>query len=175
MGYNDTYTCEALITWKSDNEINCASQFEEGADQIEYYGGMGMPTIVIVGRNTHKVYFNEFGFVPADTVAFAEAIEYALGIAEPISVIEEKFKNISITPNPASEFIHITDLRNSPFTLTIINANGAIIQTMEEVIVILTFDHFQTACIFKGSFSGILLFYPFCQKLMAHFNLFPKI
>ena len=131
MGYNDTYTCEALITWKSDNEINCASQFEEGADQIEYYGGMGMPTIVIVGRNTHKVYFNEFGFVPADTVAFAEAIEYALGIAEPVSVIEEKFKNISITPNPASDFIHITDLPNSPFTLTIINASGAIIQTME--------------------------------------------
>ena len=74
-----------------------------------------------------------WGFISydADTVAFAEAIEYALGIAEPVSVIEEKFKNISITPNPASEFIHITDLRNSPFTLTIINANGAIIQTME--------------------------------------------
>ncbi len=131
MGYNDTYSCDALVSWKVDNEINCTSQFEEGADQIAFYGGMGMPTIVIVGRNTHNVYYNKFGFVPADTAEFADAIEYALGIAEPVVVVDEKINGFTIIPNPANDFIHIEDLPNSAFSLSIINTNGAIVQSSQ--------------------------------------------
>lgn len=125
MGYNDTYACEALITWKSDNEINCAAQFEEGADQIDYYGGMGMPTIVVVGRNTHQVYFNKFGFIPADTIAFADAIEYALGIAEPVAIEDKEVDLPSLSPNPAIDNIQINGLRSENFTIHILNSSGA--------------------------------------------------
>ena len=125
MGYNDTYACEALISWKSDNEVNCSAQFEVGADQIDYYGGMGMPTIVVVGRNTHKVYYNEFGFIPADTIPFADAIEYALGIAEPVIIVEQNINEVTTFPNPSHDFIQIGDLPDTPYTLSIINTNGA--------------------------------------------------
>jgi len=125
MGYNDTYACEALISWKSDNEINCTAQFVEGADQVDYYGGIGMPNIIIVGRNTHTVYYNHFGFVPADTISFADAIEYALGIAEPVAVDEQQTRELNIIPNPSQDFIQISGLPATPFSLTIVNSSGA--------------------------------------------------
>lgn len=127
MGYNDTYSCDALIGWKADNEINCAAQFEEGADQIEYYGGMGMPTIVIVGRNTHTVYYNHFGFIPADTVDFADAIEYALGIAEPVSIPENQIPELNIFPNPSGDHIKISGISETYNAIEIYNTSGSIV------------------------------------------------
>lgn len=131
MGYNDTYSCDALIGWKADNEINCAAQFEEGADQIEYYGGMGMPTIVIVGRNTHTVYYNHFGFIPADTVAFADAIEYALGIADPVSIAGNLIPDLNIFPNPSGDFINISGMSEMYNSIEIYNIGGSIVYSSQ--------------------------------------------
>ncbi len=106
FGYNDTYTCSELQTWREENSVNCTAQFIEGQDISAYYGGMGMPTIVVIGRNTHTVYFNQFGFVPADTTEFSNAIAYALGIAEPTVALNSVYaQSLSVQPNPTSDFV----------------------------------------------------------------------
>ena len=109
MGYDDSYPCADLIAWKTENAISCTAQFVEGADIASYYGGMGMPTVVVVGRSSHMVYFNQFGFVPADTVEFSDAIAYALGIAEPeVSIHQSATIDVQVFPNPATDALYVT-------------------------------------------------------------------
>lgn len=108
FGYNNSYSCTELGDWKTANTIGCDAQFVHGAEVAAYYGGMGMPTIVVAGRTTHAVYFNQFGFVPADTVAFAQAIAYALGLEDPTTVWPAaQILPFSVYPNPASDYIHL--------------------------------------------------------------------
>jgi len=115
FGYNDTYDCAELLEWKTENVIDCDAQFIYGQEISNYYGGMGMPTIVVAGRTTHSVYFNQFGFVPADTADFSDAIAYALGIAEPtIGIPDQGPAEITVFPNPASDRIEI----KTPFALS---------------------------------------------------------
>ncbi|HNJ90861.1 MAG TPA: T9SS type A sorting domain-containing protein, partial [Chitinophagales bacterium] len=98
-----------------------------GADISSYYGGMGMPTIVVVGRNTHQVYFNQFGFVIGDTTDFSNAIAYALGIADPETGVEcMDDEQLLISPNPAFNSIQINGILEPNATLRIINLQGQI-------------------------------------------------
>lgn len=113
FGYNDTYSCDDLLAWKIENEITCHAQFVEGEEIGNYYGGMGMPTIVVVGRNTHQVYFNQFGFVHSDTIEFADALEYALGLAEPVGIQGFAADALTCYPNPATNELLLTGVENN--------------------------------------------------------------
>ncbi|HNM31075.1 MAG TPA: T9SS type A sorting domain-containing protein [Chitinophagales bacterium] len=127
FGYNDTYLCDDFATWESDNAIANDAALLLGADISSYYGGMGMPTIVVVGRNTHQVYFNQFGFVIGDTTDFSNAIAYALGIADPETGVEcMDDEQLLISPNPAFNSIQINGILEPNATLRIINLQGQI-------------------------------------------------
>jgi hypothetical protein len=108
FGYNDSYACADFDTWESTNAISNDAALLLGADIGSYYGGMGMPTIVVVGRNTHTVYFNQFGFVVGDTTAFSAALSYALGVTDPETTIaEQTISSITISPMPVGETLHV--------------------------------------------------------------------
>ncbi len=125
FGYDDSYPCTELAAWKSENEIGCTAQFVAGADIAAYYGGMGMPTIVVAGRASHTVYFNQFGFVPADTVEFSDAIAYALGIAEPeVSIQEAQPDVLTMYPNPSTGNLIIDGDFSSDAQITVSGMNG---------------------------------------------------
>lgn len=128
FGYNDTYSCTALSDWKTENTIGCDAQFVYGADIASYYGGMGMPTIVVAGRASHTVYFNQFGFVPADTVEFAQAITYALGLEEPVVTVDDHAADaFQVYPNPATATIMpVIPATSGDATYTIYDAAGRI-------------------------------------------------
>ncbi|MFI5170905.1 MAG: T9SS type A sorting domain-containing protein [Chitinophagales bacterium] len=127
FGYNDSYSCIDLASWKYDNGIACNAEFVEGSDLADYYGGMGMPTLVVAGRNTHTVYLNQFGFIPADTINFKQAIEYALGIADPVSIPKENPRSLIIQPNPANDLIHFGDLQFKNGQANIYNLNAELV------------------------------------------------
>lgn len=127
FGYDDSYPCAELAAWKSDNDISCTAQFVEGAEIASYYGGMGMPTIVVAGRTSHSVYFNQFGFVPADTSDFREAITYALGLAEPVVDIRDvQPDRLSIYPNPVTDLLSFEGIWNSHAEIIICDLTGVI-------------------------------------------------
>lgn len=126
MGYDDSYPCEDLAAWKTENAISCTAQFVEGADIAGYYGGMGMPTIVVAGRTSHTVYFNQFGFVPADTVELSDAIAYALGIAEPeVAIHQSAAVDVQVYPNPATDVLYVTGNWSSDATVIISDMTGS--------------------------------------------------
>jgi len=50
----------------------------DGEEQVSYYGGMGMPTIVVVGTNEHNVFYKSIGYTPAIDDLIREAIDSAL-------------------------------------------------------------------------------------------------
>ena len=123
FGYNDTYTCSQLSDWKTENAITCNAQFIEGYDISEFYGGMGMPTIVVAGRSTHEVSFSQYGFTVYDTIKFAHALEYALGLTETLPIQNYQPSTISCFPNPATTVINLNNLFSG--TVTIYGMGGA--------------------------------------------------
>jgi hypothetical protein len=77
FGYDDNYTCTQLRSWVTDNHFN-ALMFEDGAQQTGYYGGMGMPTIVVTATNTHTILYKKLGYAPSDDDAIIAAIDIGL-------------------------------------------------------------------------------------------------
>ena len=94
FGFLNSYTCEQISAWKNDNGYN-HPVFNNGEVQVDYYGGMGMPTIVVTGTNTHKVFYKSIGYVPSMDKDIKAAIDSALiynptGISEKIG--SDRFK-----------------------------------------------------------------------------------
>ena len=87
FGFLNSYTCEQILAWKSDNKFT-HPVFNNGEEQVNYYGGMGMPTIVIVGTNEHKVFFKSIGYTPAIDDEIKAALDSAL-VYNPTGVDEK--------------------------------------------------------------------------------------
>lgn len=77
FGYDDNYNCTQLRSWVTDNHFN-SLMFEDGAQQTGYYGGMGMPTIVVTATNTHEILYRKLGYEPSDDDAIITAITTGL-------------------------------------------------------------------------------------------------
>lgn len=65
--YNNSTSCTDMIDWASAGNISNTTLFISGASEISYYGGMGMPTIVVLGGGTqHKVFYKKQGYSAND-------------------------------------------------------------------------------------------------------------
>lgn len=92
FAFLNSYTCDQILAWKSNNEFS-HPVFNNGEEQVSYYGGMGMPTIVVVGTNEHNVFYKSIGYTPSIDDLIREAIDSALlynptGVDEKISSSE---------------------------------------------------------------------------------------
>ena len=108
IGYTNSYTCTDMLNWKTANNFT-HPVFTGGASDVSYYGGMGMPTIVVVGKNNHKVYYKKLGYTSADNAAITSAINLALAQSGPtgISKTDEAQLQIRLFPNPVAEELQI--------------------------------------------------------------------
>lgn len=77
IAFLNSYTCEQIIQWKRDFDFKHPA-FSQGEAQVAYYGGMGMPTLVVVGTNEHKVFYKSIGYTPQVDAQVREAIDSAL-------------------------------------------------------------------------------------------------
>lgn len=102
----NSYTCEQIIQWKRD--FNYSHQvFSQGEEQVNYYGGMGMPTIVITGTDNHKVFYNGIGYSPDHDAAILAAIDSAL-LYNPTGVEEKRHSaEFRIYPTIFSDRIYV--------------------------------------------------------------------
>ncbi len=105
MPYNAAPTCTDAQSWKNNNGFSCTT-FTDGSADISYYGGMGMPTIVVLGGLTHHVYYKKLGFVAGDDPTIRSAIDVALansGVPENTASMNA----ISAYPNPSASTVTI--------------------------------------------------------------------
>lgn len=100
------YTCEQILAWKSDNNFT-HPVFNNGEEQVSYYGGMGMPTIVVVGTNEHKVFFKSIGYTSALDDLIREAIDSSL-LYNPTGVEEQiPTSSFKIYPTIFSDHLNV--------------------------------------------------------------------
>lgn len=149
VGFNNSTTCPQMIAWRTANGFK-HQIFEKGAAETTYYGGMGMPTIVILGGGTeHKVYYNNFGYSPSDDPAIEAAIDEAISESSVSGTkdIKEGDVLLALSPNPFTESLTInlpdqpvthvvlTDLSGREYNKQKIEGSGAdnqfVIQTSE--------------------------------------------
>jgi hypothetical protein len=105
IDWNASFTCTSFQNWGAD--LSC-TLFLNGYDEVTYYGGMGMPTVVVIGNSSHTVYYSKLGFNHStDDPAVRDAIDAALtetGIEENNSGVS----SLNIYPNPSVESATIT-------------------------------------------------------------------
>ncbi len=111
--FNNTTTCSYSASWTSGNGLPLFMPMDSGAAQVSYYGGFGMPTVVLVGGANHKILFSTLSFSTGDTTIMRDKI-LGLFTGTGINAMPENAPAFSIYPNPA----------NGNATINI-NVNGA--------------------------------------------------
>jgi hypothetical protein len=118
FGYLDAYTCQQLSIWRSTNNYT-HKVFSGGNSQVNYYGGMGMPTIVVLSGNSYSVEYRKLGYSSNDDAAIVAAINKALhynplglgdeGSLEQIQIAQEG-GTLSVTNSEPLRGLVLTDL-----------------------------------------------------------------
>jgi len=139
IAFNNTYSQATVNNWVTSNGFS-AIPMDSGATQVAYYGGMGMPTIVILaGKTTHSVLGSPYiGFNTNDTTIMAADIRTYLnslntGTTVGISTNASKIDGLSVYPNPANSDIVISfSLKQSAdVIITVYDLNGKLVKRVE--------------------------------------------
>ncbi len=129
--YNNTTQCTYSSTWVTTNNLPLFAPMDSGALQVAYYGGFGMPTVVLLGGTNHDVLFNTQNFVASDTTTMHNLI---LGMLNANTTeLKSDFK-LEIFPNPAANSVSIEfDLLNNASTqIEILDLSGKLILVLEK-------------------------------------------
>lgn len=103
FGFTNSYSCTTVANWVSNNGFTSVP-LDSGAAQVSYYGGFGMPTIVILGGGTnHSILGSTYvGFTTSDTIQMAADIRAFLSTPTGIDALPELQNGISVYPNPSN-------------------------------------------------------------------------
>lgn len=133
FGFSNTYNCTTINNWVTTNGITSIPA-DSGALQVAYYGGMGMPTIVILGGGTsHAVLGSPYlSYTTSDTAIMATDIRNFLngtGIKE-----NNLVSNINLYPNPSNEQVKLTfELKEmSTVKIELFDISGRLVSTISE-------------------------------------------
>jgi hypothetical protein len=134
FAYNNTYTCTTINNWVNTNGFTSIPA-DSGAAQVAYYGGMGMPTIVILGGGTsHTVLGSPYiGFTTSDTATMANDIRDFLSTTG-IKDQSDAISHVNVFPNPAASVTNLTfNLKNSTgVTVDVVDVTGRIVMNVSK-------------------------------------------
>lgn len=130
LGYLDTYTCATMEEWDTDNGFTPSATFSNAPDQVDYYGGIGMPTIVVLAGNDHQVLLVQHGYIPSTQSHVEGAIAAALSIG-----MEEHLGNdLDVRYDPSTSSLWLAPTDNTcrfgrTLQMTLMDALGRMIFT----------------------------------------------
>lgn len=123
MGYLDTYTCSQMINWRNIGGFS-HPVFTGGQAQTNYYGGMGMPTIVVLATNNHTVLYKKLGYANGDKTVIKTAIEQGLQY-NPAGISEEgNSTGFRIYPLQTTDYLNIDFDKPESGTLCVFDITG---------------------------------------------------
>ena len=128
IDYSSGFSCDTMTAWA--HGINCTF-FLDGSHEVAYYGGFGMPTIVILGGVNHSVFYNSLGFNPTFDIQYIrDAIDLALvtsGVPENAAI-----HSLSFFPNPAGENVRINYslTKSSDVRMVVLDVSGRIVLSL---------------------------------------------
>lgn len=132
FAFNNTYTCTTVNNWITNNGFTSVPS-DSGAAQVAYYGGMGMPTIVILGGGTnHAVLGSPYiGFSTSDTTTMAADIRNFLNTS---SINEEKniLSGLTAYPNPANQEVKVffSLAQSSDIMIDVVDLTGRVVKVV---------------------------------------------
>lgn len=122
-------TCTQLTNWITTNnigDINKMTIFSNSGNLIKEsdFGGSGMPHVVVMAGNDHKIFFNKLNANANDPTGIQAAVSSAFAALNVDGIEQVKF---AITPNPVSTNISITSDKAIE-KITILSVAGQVIK-----------------------------------------------
>lgn len=105
IGYTNSITCSQITSWRNALPLS-HPVFAGMSAQTTYYGGMGMPTVIVLGGGSaHTVYYNELGHSASDNPTVIAAINDALAAVNGIE--EGSTRTVTLGPNPTTNTLNV--------------------------------------------------------------------
>lgn len=80
--YEDETDEKTMKQWVKENGFTPDAIFIQGAKEVDFYGGMGMPTIIVLGGGMrHKGYYKRLGYSPRENGVIIKAIRRAISLS----------------------------------------------------------------------------------------------
>lgn len=132
--FQDITTCDYSVSWVEDNHLPFFAPMDSGEYPVAYYGGFGMPTVVLLGGADHRVMFTTLSFITSDTTEMRDSILNLLGAPTVILNNNSYISNFNIYPNPAYESVSINAdlLVNTDFKISVLDITGKLINEVAE-------------------------------------------
>ena len=115
--------CSYLQGWAANYNITTDAIFSDALLNMTDYGTLGMPKVVVIGKNTHTIYYNE-----NDNKTTQIGVENAITLALTplVGVNEQAENNLNLTayPNPTTGVINVEYNSKTPVQFNIINMLG---------------------------------------------------
>ena len=127
IGYTNSYSCATVSNWVSTNGFT-STPMDSGAVQVAYYGGMGMPTVVVLGGTNHAVLGSPYiGLATSDTTTISNDVHNFF--AQQAGISELTSPELKLYPNPANESVQLdlTTLKGPYKTVCIRDVNGKVV------------------------------------------------
>jgi hypothetical protein len=106
--YQNSTTCVYAASWVSTNALSALyAPMDSGATHVAHYGGLGMPTVVVLGGADHRVLFSTLSFSTADTTTMRDSILALLEAPSAITNLPSAVSSFNVFPNPANNNVSI--------------------------------------------------------------------
>ena len=111
-GYANSYlnstTCAYTASWVTSNNLNFYTPIGgTGEEEVAYYGGFGMPTVVLLGGANHDVLFVTQNWVDSDTTTMRDLILNMACVAG-TNELQKEIPTVNVFPNPVSETLYFS-------------------------------------------------------------------
>lgn len=128
--FTNATTCTYSSSWVTNNGLTMYTPMDSGAVQVAYYGGFGMPTVVLVGGIDHHVMWSTQSFVSSDTTIMRDSI---LGMLAQVGIrdLNSNVSEVSVFPNPANENVSVTMTvsQSAAIKVEVVNILGEVVKT----------------------------------------------
>ena len=108
-------SCQSLLSWGDSYGLDSATLFSNPDIDMNDYGQIGMPKIVVVGGAQHKIYFNE----NSSTFGINVAIQQALNDLPNMVPSESGIFKAKLFPNPATHKLKFIYTNKDPLKIKI--------------------------------------------------------
>lgn len=148
ISYNNTTTCNALKTWKTNSGATWPV-IANGKEILAQYGEMGMPTIAVVGSDKNVLY-TSIGFSSSKVNSLKTAISNGLAQAN-VKSDASISALYTLYPNPTSNNLRIETASESPRSYQIIDALGKVLLSGN-----MYANEINTSSLVNGAYSVVL-------------------
>jgi hypothetical protein len=129
--FNNNTTCAYTNTWVTNNNLSLYVPMDSGAVQVAYYGGFGMPTVVLVGGIDHHVMWSSQSFSTSDTTIMRDSI-LAMLAQVGVNELNPAISAVDVYPNPATDKVQVSiDISQvAALKIELVNMLGEVVATM---------------------------------------------